>query len=176
MYRTLRLKDLTDIGTKIDVCTVANMYIVTAYTNGLEGDINGYLRIDNCENDTLGGTVLFSLRNGEQICLTELSYEEQLIIPEAYLAHIKEALSFELEVFGQRKSAWKNLIEKINRLHENDSNNNFEVIPLDLQVPDLKYLHTETTEESNSSTEQSSIQKQTIFSRFLSIFKRKQDN
>ena len=139
MQATLNLKDFVNISTKFDVITVAKKYVVKAYTNNLEGNLNAYIKIDDSENDSLGKSVLFCIRSGEQISLNDLNYEEQLVIPDAYLAHIKEALSVKLEIFGNNKSIWNTIINNINARHSSDTNN-FEIIPSDLPIPDFKYM------------------------------------
>ena len=155
------IKELTDIGTKIDICNFADEYQISAYTNALGGDINGYIRIDSCEAQTLGKSCLFSIRSGMQICCIDLGYDEQLRIPDSILAHIRESLSVEIEVFGQKRSVWRTTIEKMNTLHANDKTDNYTVIPVDLPVPEFKYY-----EEPK---------KETFISKLKSVFKKEKD-
>lgn len=146
MQANFTLKDLTDISTRIDICKVSDKkaknaeYDVSVYTNALGGDINAFFRIDYFQDASLGGTVLFSFRSGEQICLTDLNYKEQLIIPEETIAQLKNSLSVKVEVFGQSIGVWSSTIDKINAKHSDDTNNNFEKISTDLPIPDFKYV------------------------------------
>ena len=142
MQTNFTLKDLEDISTKINVCTVSENYNVSIYTNVLGGNINAFFRIDYSENNTLGRTVLFNLRTGEQICTSGLNYEDQLIIPKEVLDNIHKSLSVKLELLGQSKTVWENIIDKVNSKHTNDTNNNFEIIPNDLPIPEFKYMET----------------------------------
>ena len=139
MTSNFTLKDLTDISKKVDICTVADKFVISAYTNVLEGEVNAYIRIDSCENETLGGTVLFSFRNGEQICLSDLTYDQQLKLHSTELDRIKEALSVSIEVYGQKLGVWTSTIDKINAKHNEDTNHNFVKISKDLPVPEFKY-------------------------------------
>ena len=160
MKANFNLKDFIDISAKFDILTVAKRYVVTAYTNNLEGNINAYIKIDDSENDSLGKPVLFCIRSGEQIFLNDLTAEEQLVIPDAYLAHIKEALSVKLEILQNNESIWESIIKKINYKHSSDTNNNFVTIPTDLPIPDFKYI---------------TIEKKSFFNKLVDKFKKNKE-
>ena len=161
IHTNFTLKDLTDISTKIDICNFADEYKISAYTNALEGEVNGYIRIDSCEAQTLGKSCLFCIRSGMQLCCEQLDYDEQLRIPDSILAHIRESLSVEIEVFGQKRSVWRTTIEKMNALHANDKTNNYTIIPVDLPVPEFKYYE--------------KPKKETFISKLKSVFKKEKD-
>ena len=150
MKTNFSLKDLTDISEKIDICTVANKYVVSAYTNALEGEVNAYIKIDSCEDGSLGRSVLFSIRNGEQICCHALNVDEELLrIPDDYLARIKESLSVGFSICGQEITVWRQTIDKINAKHLNDKNKNYSKLGYDLPVPDFKYVIPESKKHEN---------------------------
>ena len=157
MQVDFKLKDFIAISEEINVCKLRGKYIVSAYTNKLEGDINAVLKISNSEDQALGRNVLFSIRNGEQISLSDLNYDEQLIISQEDLDKIKSSLSVKFRLFENSKSVWETIIDKINTKHESDNINNYEIIPIDLPVPDLKYINV----------------KKSFFNRFINIFKKK---
>ena len=158
MQVDFKLKDLTVISDRVDICKVTNKYIISAYTNKLEGEINAFIRIDNSEDGSLGRTVLFSFRNGEQICTSDLSYDQQLIIPQEDLDKIKNSLSVGFEIFGQLKTSWTTTITKINSKHNDDNGSgSFTKIPEDLPIPDFKYVE---------------VKKDSFFSKLTNVFKK----
>lgn len=148
MQTNFSLKDLTDISEKIDICTVANKYVVSACTNALEGEVNAYIQIDSCEDSSLGKTVLFCIRSGEQICYHSLKDEELLRIPDDYIARIKESLSVSVELFGKQLSVWNQTIDKLNSKHLNDKHKNYGKLGYDLPIPDFKYVVPEKKNEN----------------------------
>lgn len=145
MQVDFRLKDFIDISDEINICKLRGKYIVSAYTNKLEGEINAVLKISDSEDQALGRNVLFSIRNGEQISLSDLRYEEQLIIPQEDLDKIKSSLSVKFELFENSKSIWETIIDKLNSKHISDNNNNYESISNDLPVPNFTYINTNSS-------------------------------
>lgn len=138
----MTLKDLKgiEIGST-RVCCIANKYEVFACTNNLsEGKINAYVRITDIEDKALGRTVLFSIRDGSQILCDNLTENEQLIIPQDYIARLKESLSICVEVFGEHINVWKRLVKYLNEIHANDKIDNFEPLPEDLPIPEFRYI------------------------------------
>ena len=138
MHFNFTLKDLEDIGDEVQLCSMSE-FTLTALTNKLEGEINGFIKIVLNQDNADHSVCLFSIRSGEQISLCDLNYEEQLIIPDVALRSIEKSLSLSVEVFGKSFTTWSNMIKKINELHANDKNNNFEKLPDDLPVPEFKY-------------------------------------
>lgn len=172
MYHNISLKDLEAISTSIDICNFAKKYQVFALTNSLEDNSNALVKITGTEDATLGRNVLFSFRTGEQLSLIDLSYSEQLIIPDDELAQLKKSLSISLSLFnGDDKNIWEKTIDKINAKHREDSNSNFQFIPTDLPIPDFKYIQEEKKDSDTISND--TPKKESIFTKIKNFFCRK---
>lgn len=173
MNHIITLKDLVAISQEVDICNIGSLYKVSALTNQLEGNINALVKFTSTEDETLGRTALFSIRSGEQICLSDLTSSEQLIIPDDYFARFKESVSLRLGILGNTQSIWERTIDKINAKHNNDTNKNFEKLPIDLSIPEFKY---EVIEEKREEVvEEDTIKKESFFSRLFKKTKKNQD-
>jgi len=147
VYHNITLKDLVAISQRIDICTIKDLYKVSVLTNQLEGEINALVEFTSTEDKTLGRVALFSFRSGEQVCLSDLSPSEQLIIPDDYFARFKESLSVRFNVLGTAQSIWQKTIDNVNVKHITDSNKNFQPISKDLSIPEFKYIVEEKKED-----------------------------
>ena len=164
MYHNITLKDLEAISTTLDICSISTLYDVQVLTNNLEGHINAVVKIISREDQANRGICLFAFRNGEQLLISGMSSDEQLIVPDDYIARLKESLSVKLNLFGEEGSIWEKTIKKLNKIHENDSNSNYEPIPTDLQIPEFKYEKVEKNEDASSSPNKPSFFKR-LFSK-----------
>lgn len=175
MYHIITLKDLVAISQEVDICNIGSLYKVSALTNQLEGNINALVKFISTESETLGRTALFSIRSGEQVCLSDLTSDEQLIIPDDYFARFKESVSLKLGILGNTQSIWERTIDKINAKHNNDTNKNFEMLPTDLSVPEFKYEINTTKEEEPTISNTVENKKESFFSRLFHKTKKNQD-